>query len=77
MACSRNVDHRVPSDDVANFASRFFTHFLPVDVTICGSFDFMRMSLLCQAIINRLLLRKATGVVENFGFRVTFSSTLD
>ena len=25
----------------------------------------------------RLPLRKSTGVVENFGFRVTFSSTLD
>ena len=34
MACSRNVDLRVCSDDVANFASQFFTLFLPVYVAV-------------------------------------------
>ena len=45
MACSRNVDLRVCSDDVADLASRFFALLLPVDVTVCGNFDFMRMFL--------------------------------
>ena len=28
MACSRNVDFSVCSDDVADFASQFFAHFI-------------------------------------------------
>ena len=39
MACSRNVDHSVCSDDVADLASRFFALLLPVDVTVCEKFD--------------------------------------
>ena len=36
MACSRNVDLSVCSDDVADLAFQFFALFLPVDVTACG-----------------------------------------
>ena len=52
VACSRNVDHSVCSDDVAYLASRFFALFiacrcymLHVDVTVCGKFDLTRMFL--------------------------------
>ena len=40
MAYSRNVDLSVCSDEVADLPSRSFA---PVDVTVCGKFDLMRM----------------------------------
>ena len=45
MACSRNVDLRVCSDDVANLASRYSHFLLPVDVAVCENFDLVKMFL--------------------------------
>ena len=38
---------------------------------------YMHMLIHIIYVYNRLPLRNATGAVDNFGFRVTFSSTLD
>ena len=45
MACSRNFDHSVCSDDDADLASRFFAFLLLVDVAVCGKLDLTRMFL--------------------------------
>ena len=45
MVCSRNVDLRVCSDDVANLASRFSHFLLPEDDTVCGSCVFIKIFL--------------------------------
>ena len=45
MACSRNVDIRVCSFNVAHLSSRLLHFSLPVDVTVCGKCDLMRMIL--------------------------------
>ena len=51
-----------------NFHLVFYAYVNPLNSsTLC----------ICIYIIDRLPLRKTTGVVGNFGFRFNFSSTLD
>ena len=61
MACSRNVDHSVCSDDVADLASRFFALF----ITVCGKFDLMRMFLKFEGFLYAQIGVTSNGCLED------------
>ena len=64
MAGSRNVDHSVCSDDVADLAS--YSHFLlPVDVTVCGKFDLTRMFLKFEGFLYAQIGVTSNGCLED------------
>ena len=65
MASSRNVDHSVCSDDVADLASRFSHFLLPVDVTVCGKFDPMRMFLQFEGFLYAQIGVTSNGCLED------------
>ena len=68
MARSRNVDHSVCSDDVADLASRFSHFLLPVDVTVCGKFDLTRMFLKFDGLLYAQIGVTSNGYLEDVNF---------
>ena len=62
MACSRNVDHSVCSDDVADLASRFFALFI---ARRCEKFDVMRMFLKFEGFLYAQIGVTSNGCLED------------
>ena len=65
MACSRNVDHSVCSDDVADLHLGFSHKLLPVDVTVCGKFDLTRMFLKFEGFLYAQIGVTSNGCLED------------
>ena len=68
MACPRNVDLSVCSDDVADLASRFSHFLLPVDFTACEKFDPMRMFLKFEGCLYAQIGVTSNGCLDDVNF---------